>query len=122
MRFQDLVILAWRQLREHRLRTILTILAVSTGVVAIVMLSSQVESTKQAIFSTLEALGPNTLVLFPQGKIPLSDADVARIRSLEGVSSAIPLVIVPAKVPGLENGSVSVVGVSSLHLMELRQY
>jgi len=119
MRFRDLVILAWRQLRERRLRTILTILAVSIGVVAIVMLSSQVESTKQAILSTLESLGPNTLVLFPQGKIPLSDADVARIRSLEGVSSVIPLVIVPAKVPGLEDESVSVIGVSSLHLMEL---
>ncbi len=119
MRSWDLIILAWRQLKERRLRTILTILAVSIGVVAIIVLSSQVESTRQAVLSTLESLGPNTLIIVPQGRMPFSDADVNKIRILEGVSRVIPFLTIKVRIPGLEEESVNLISISSLDLAEL---
>jgi len=118
MRFKDLVRLAWRQLSERRLRTALTILAVSVGVIVIVVISSQVESVSQSVIRTLESLGPTTIIITPRGLQPLSDADVSRLSVIPGVQKVIPLVSVRGVLSGTEN-SVTVVGVSSEDLKEL---
>ncbi len=118
MRFTDLVVLAWRQLRERRLRALITIAAVSVGVVVIVVLSAEVASVKASVLSNLESLGPNTIVVVGRGRMPLTDADVARIKSLPGVSEVIPLLAIKAVIPGLEDSG-WLVGVSAIELRDL---
>ncbi len=118
MRFTDLVVLAWRQLRERRLRALLTVAAVSVGVVVIVVLSAEVASVKASVLSNLESLGPNTVVIVGRGRMPLTDADVARVKSLPGVSEVIPLLVIKAVIPGLEDSG-WLVGVSAIELRDL---
>ena len=118
MRFADLVALAWRQLRERRLRTILTIMAVAVGVTVIIALSSMVEEVRVSMLTLLQSLGPDTVIVAPRGRMPISYADVVRIRSLEGVRSVIPLLLLSARIPGSEE-QVLLVGVSSYNLIQL---
>jgi len=118
VRFTDLVSLAWRQLSERRLRAALTVAAVSVGVIVIVVLSAEVASVKASVLSNLESLGPNTVVVVGRGRMPLTDADVARVKSLPGVSEVIPLLVIRAVVPGLED-SAWLVGVSATELNDL---
>ena len=46
MRIPDILDLSWRQLKERRLRSILTILAIAVGVTTIIALSAQVEGAR----------------------------------------------------------------------------
>ena len=117
MKASDILVLSWRQLKERRLRSILTLLAVAVGVTTIITLSAQVEGVQKEITQSLEKLGPNTVVVTLRGGTQLfTDADVIRLKSLEGVSTVTPILIINAKVTGLEN-SVNLVGVSSLELV-----
>jgi len=121
VKLPDLASLAWRQLRERRLRTALTVLAVAVGVVVIIALSSQVEGVKVGIVSSLERLGPNTIVVFPTlrgSRMPVTDADIARLRGLEGVSKVIPLLMLKVRVSGFED-PVNVIAASSRDLADL---
>ena len=89
------------------------------GVIAIIVISSQVETARQTVLSTLETLGPNTLIVIPHGRMPLSDADVNNIRTMNGVSDVIPFLTIKGVMPGLEEPSATIMGVSSLGLSEL---
>ena len=87
MGIPDILALSWRQLKERRLRSILTILAIAVGVTAIIALSVQVEGAR-AIIQNLGKLGPNTIIVTVRGRMmPFTDADVARLRELNGVSA-----------------------------------
>jgi len=119
MRLEDVAGLAWRQFKERRLRSILTILAVAVGVTVIVAISSQVEYTVRSVTASLEALGPTTIIVTPGGfSSSFSDADVYRVLSLPGVSEAIPLVTATANIPALDE-SVTVVGIDPQNLQSL---
>jgi len=117
MRFRDLQLLAWRQLKERRLRTALTSLAVTVGVIMIIVLSSQVEGIRSSIISTLQKLGPDTIAVIPQGGMPITQADVVRIASVSGVSRVIPSIILNVKVSGLDE-RVNLMGVRASDLEE----
>ena len=119
MKFRDLTSLALRQLRERRLRTILTVLAVAVGVAAIIALSAQTEGVKASILSNIERLGPNTIVIIPRERHPITDADIARINSINGVSKVIPIFTFNLRVMNLNQSQVTFVGISSQDLNEL---
>ena len=116
MKVLDILVLSWRQLKERRLRSVLTILAIAVGVTTIIALSAQVEGVKGGIIESLGTLGPNTIIVTVQGKMPFTDADVARLRELEGVSMVTPILIINGRVAGLE-GSVTLIGASSSDLV-----
>ena len=118
MKLRDLADLALRQLKERGTRTALTVLAVAVGVAVIVALSSMVEGAKESVLSSLQSLGPDTIIVVARGRMPITDADVARIRSMEGVRSVIPLLILKLRVSGFED-SVTVVGASGYDLAQL---
>ena len=118
MRASDILVLSSRQLKERRLRSILTILAIAVGVTTIIALSAQVEGVREAIIQNLAILGPETVIVQARGTMPFTDADVSRLRGLEGVSTVTPLLIMNVRVTGLED-PVNLVGISSLDLASL---
>jgi len=119
MKLGDITKLAWRQLKERKLRAILTILAVAVGVTVIVAISSQVEYTTATVTANLEALGPTTIIVTPGGfASSFSDADVYRVLSLSGVSKVIPLITATAQISSLDE-TVTVIGISPQNLQEL---
>lgn len=121
MRLSDVLALSLRQLRERRLRSVLTVLAIAVGVTSIIALSAQVEGIKESITQSLQVLGPDTVMVmsgFGAGQRSFTDADVVRVGSLDGVARVTPTKNMRATVVGTED-SVSVVGVSSLDLASL---
>jgi len=119
MRAQDIMVLAWRQLKERRLRSILTLLAIAVGVTTIITLSAQVVGAREAIIQNLGKLGPETVILTSRGNMAFfTDADVARLRELDGVSTVIPVLILNTRVPDMQDAA-TLVGISSFDLTNL---
>jgi putative ABC transport system permease protein len=116
MRTSDIIVLSLHQMRERKLRTVLTFLAVAVGVVSIVALSSLVGGVSQSISQSLETLGPNTIMVIPKNTL-FTDADVARLASLEGVSGVTPILNTRVVITGLDE-SASLVGISSWDLSD----
>jgi len=105
MRTLDILVLSWRQLKERKLRSILTVLAIAVGVTTIIALSAQVEGVKAGIVQSLGKLGPDTIIISSQGRASFTDADVERLRDLEEVSSVTPLLMMNVKVTELDSST-----------------
>ncbi|MEM1619565.1 MAG: FtsX-like permease family protein [Fervidicoccaceae archaeon] len=118
MRARDLVGLSWRQLRERRLRSILTVLAVSVGVVMIIALSSITGGIAREVEKRLIALGPETVIVSQRGSSLLTDADVAVVKSVPRVKSVIPLRTLVAQAPW-KDSALTIVGISPGDLAKL---
>lgn len=118
MRVLDILILSFRQLKERKLRSILTVLAIAVGVITIIALSAQVEGVSQSITAELNKLGPDTVMVTVRGKTLFTDVDVARLNELEGVFTVTPMMNMPVSVTGTED-SISLIGVASLDLISL---
>jgi len=118
MRPSDVVTLSWRQLKERKLRSILTILTVAVGVTTIIALSAQVEGARVSIIGNLGRLGSDTIIVSVIGRMPFTDVDVARLMSLEGVSKVIPMLRMNARVPGLDSPAF-LIGASARNLADL---
>ncbi len=61
----DLIAFAWRALRGHRLRTSLTLLGMSIGVGAVVLLTALGEGARGYVTNEFLALGSNLLIVLP---------------------------------------------------------
>jgi len=119
MKYHDIVRIAWRQLTQRRLRTALTVLAVSVGVMVIVILSAHTQGMYNSFISTFQKLGPTTIIVMPGGGSRLlSDADVFRLSEVPGVDKVIPLRTLDGVVEGL-NVRVTIMGVRSSELQDL---
>jgi putative ABC transport system permease protein len=118
MNIYDVVKLAWKQLTQRRLRTILTILSVAVGVMIIIALSSHARGIYVSLIANFERLGPTTIIVSSTGTKLLSDVDVYRISELPGVSIVIPMRTLSGNVEGL-NVRATVVGIRASELKEL---
>ncbi len=118
MKASDILVLSLRQLKERKLRSILTILAIAVGVTSIIALSAQVEGVSQSITGELEKLGPDTVMVTVRGTTLFTDADVIRLKELEGVSEVTPILGTRVSVTGIDD-PVSLVGVASSDLVSL---
>jgi putative ABC transport system permease protein len=112
MKVFDLVALSWRQLKQRKSRSILTILAIAVGVTSIIALSSQVEGVQREIIQSLATLGPENIMVTVRGSTLFADADVVRLASLDDVAVVTPVVNTNVKVFGLDD-AVTLMGVSS---------
>ncbi len=120
MRFRDILWLGYKGLSEKRIRTILTILMVVIGVASIIALVSQTTGVQASITSSLETLGPTSIIVSPSFTTHLTAADVAKISTLPGVQTVIP--IITQRTTMLTTGqptSLGVIGVSSQGLKSL---
>lgn len=118
MKIIDIVALSWRQLKQRKSRSILTILAIAVGVTSIIALSSQVEGVQHEIIQSLETLGPENIMVMVRGSTLFTDADVVRLASLDDVAAVTPVVNTNVKVFGLED-TVTVMGVSTAGLVNV---
>lgn len=115
MKSKDTFGLGFKGLKEKKIVAILTILSVAVGVASIVALVSQTTGIQTSVVNSLQQLGPTSILVTPSGPTKLTEADVAEISSLPGVSAVIPMVRAAANVTvGGQSTSVTIIGIDSI--------
>ncbi|HKK71096.1 MAG TPA: ABC transporter permease [Candidatus Krumholzibacteria bacterium] len=135
MRLRDLAGYAGGGLRGHRLRTLLTLLGVTIGVAAVVILTSLGEGARRYVVGEFASLGSNLVILVPgktetEGLGPLVSTaehdltldDAAAVqRRVRGVRSVAPVVVGTARAEFRERGrDITVLG-TSRPMLDVRQ-
>ncbi len=120
MEVQDVLWLSYKDLREKKVRTALTIVMVMIGVAAIVALTSVTAGISQSISSQLNSLGPTSIVMMSGGATGFTAADLARVAALPNVTDAVPILTGSADLyAGNQNISVTVIGTTGSGLNKL---
>src|SRR5215510_11537828 len=103
--FRENLASALRALRESWLRSALTMLGIVIGVGSVVLLVAIGQGVKQDVTTQIESLGTNVIIIVP-GKLdrtgqpnpmstlgisPLTEQDLADLRRINGVKSAVPV-------------------------------
>lgn len=108
MRPTDYIWWAWKSLKQHRIRTILTALGIIIGIAAIISLQAVGRGFQEAIFEQIFKLNPDTIFVIPRLG-PLSEVDVARIQNIEGIDKVAPII----------SGAIQVSGTSGTRTFDL---
>jgi len=87
---RDVFNYAMKVLTEKKFRAVLTIIGISIGPLALVMMTSTVRGYANYVENAVLALGQNTVVVLPSEKYRLTSSDLDYIRSLDEVSEAEP--------------------------------
>ena len=87
---RDVFRYAVKVLTEKKFRAVLTIIGISIGPLALVMMTSTVRGYANYVENAVLALGQNTVVILPSEKYRLTNSDLDYIRSLDEVSEAEP--------------------------------
>ncbi len=87
---KDIFRYAMKVLTEKRFRAVLTIIGISIGPLALVMMTSTVRGYANYVEGAILALGQNTVVILPSERYRLSSSDLDYIRSLDEVDEAEP--------------------------------
>lgn len=139
MRSADGFALAWSALREHRLRTALSMLGVAIGITAVILLTSIGEGARQFVLAEFTQFGTNMFQITPgkaetlgiaganagtTQKLTLRDAEA--LKRVPGVEVVLPTLLGMGRVEGNGRGrSVYVIGVTDaapdLWKFEVRQ-
>ncbi len=121
MKFQDTTRLGFKGLSDKKVRTALTVLMVVIGVAAIVGLVSLTTGIQVSITNSLSSLGPTSIIVTPSSASTIiTQADVARLSTLPGVQTVIPIIdsrldLMTTTPPT----SVSVIGISNEGIVSL---
>jgi len=94
----DILRMSIKALTERKTRAILTIIGISLGPLALVMISSVIEGYGDYVISQVESLGQNVIVLFPSTGYKFSESDLNAIRTLKGVKRAEPFYSIQGQV------------------------
>ncbi len=120
MDLKNIFWLSFKELREKKVRTALTVLMVMIGVAAIVALTSQTAGISSSIGKSLSALGPTSIVLSPTSPSGFTSADVGLLSSLPNATTVIPIITGSGNLySNGQNTTVQVVGISQEGLQEL---
>lgn len=82
--------LAFKALKERKLRSTLTIIGIVIGPMIIVMMGSVVSGYSNYIIKQISTLGQNTVIIYPESGYTLTQEDLNYIKSLEYVEEAEP--------------------------------
>ncbi|SDT16870.1 macrolide transport system ATP-binding/permease protein [Pseudomonas asplenii] len=97
--FQEAFVMAWIALISHRMRTLLTMLGIIIGITSVVSIVAIGEGAKEYVLKDIQAIGSNTIEIFPgtdfgdnkAGSIEtLSLSDVAALGTQYYIDSASP--------------------------------
>ena len=97
--FQEAFVMAWVALISHRMRTLLTMLGIIIGITSVVSIVAIGEGAKRYVLKDIQAIGSNTIEIFPgsdfgdnkAGSIEtLALSDVAALSGLYYIDSASP--------------------------------
>ena len=114
MNTRELLQLGFKDLRDKKLRTMLTILSIMIGIASIISLVSQTTGIQASVVNSLQSLGPTSIFVSPRLVQGFSDADVARMLSIPGVSSVKPLITSRASITlSGQTTSFNIIGISS---------
>lgn len=94
----DTIRIALKSLSYRKLRSILTIIGIAIGPLALVMMLSVVKGHSDYVVNQLESLGQNLIVVKPSGHFKLTEKDLDTIRSIPNVDQAEPFYMVQATV------------------------
>ena len=94
----DALRLAFKSLSDRKLRSILTIVGIAIGPLALVMMSSVVKGHSDYVIKQLESLGQNLIIVRPQEHFKLAEKDLDTIRNIPGVKRAEPYYMTQATV------------------------
>ncbi len=120
MNLKDIFWLSYKDLREKKIRTALTVIMVVIGVASIIALTSQTQGISQSIQTSLESLGPTSIILTSSSSTGFTVADTARLSTLPNVSSVIPILTGSVNVyANSQNVSATLIGISSEGLQSL---
>lgn len=120
MRVEDILWLGYKDLNEKRVRTLLTMLMVAIGVASIIALTSLTAGVSQSVQSSLNTLGPTTIIVSPATSTGFTISDVAKLSALPNESSVIPVVTGSASIRANgQNTSATIIGISSQGLEAL---
>jgi len=124
MQVADVLLQASRSLRRNIARSALTMLGITIGVGAVVVMSSVGESMELLILSQISSLGSKSMVIFPgneqeggasqvlTGHYSLTFEDIERLKRLTTITSVAPIVFLPGPVEhGRETAASQVLGV-----------
>ncbi len=90
----DALRLALRGLSDKKARTVLTVIGVAIGPMALVAVTSVVRGYSDYILGQLQSLGQNLIIVTPEQGARLTEADLERISSLPGVKMASPFYLI----------------------------
>lgn len=92
MRFIDLLWYAFGGLKDRRIRSALTILGITIGVVLIIALMSNTTGLNNFINDSLSRIGVNNIFIVPteDSRIKLTDTDLVKLSRLPGVKVVSP--------------------------------
>jgi len=91
MRSQDTFLLAFKALKDRKLRSGLTILGIVIGTSMIVALIASTTGLTANVTAQISKMGVTTLTIMPMSaRMQITDDDVAALASLEGVRDVIP--------------------------------
>lgn len=99
--FKDAFNMAWVALISHRMRTLLTMLGIVIGITSVVSISAIGEGAKRYVLKDIQAIGSNTIDIFPGKSFgdsrasaieTLLPSDVDALNQLYYVDSATPVV------------------------------
>lgn len=120
MDLQDILWLSYKDLKDKKVRTALTVLMVMIGVAAIVALTSFTAGINQSISSSLQALGPTSIIVSSSSATGFTPADTGRISTLPNVTSVTPILTGSGSFyAGNQNTSVTLIGVTAEGLNQL---
>jgi len=88
--FVDAFRLAFKALRERKLRSSLTMLGIMIGPLVMVMMGSVVAGYSDYIVNQITSLGQNVVVVYPSSEYKLTQEDLDYIRSFPYVDEAEP--------------------------------
>ena len=88
--FIDALRLAFKALRERKLRSSLTTLGIMIGPLVMVMMGSVVAGYSDYIVNQIASLGQNVVVIYPSSEYKLTQEDLDYIRSFPYVDEAEP--------------------------------
>ena len=87
----DILWYAFKGLRDRRTRSVLTILGISIGIIAVITLVSNTSGFDNFLTDVLSRIGSNNLWIIPtEGSVKFTDTDVIMLSRLPGVKAAAP--------------------------------
>lgn len=79
-RFKEAFIMAYRAMLSNRMRTLLTMLGIIIGIMAVVSVVALARGASEKIISNIASMGTNTITVYPGAK--MGDVHSGRVRSL----------------------------------------
>ena len=95
--FKESIVMSWKNIIHNKLRSFLTMLGIVIGVAAIIALITIVQGVIDEVDNQFDSLGANTMIVQAFGtplKSGLTDEDIEKLSSIEGVSGTSPSISV----------------------------